>query len=200
MNLPGDSIATSCAFSWRSRSLKQRSLTVLAFFPHRKTCPRRGPGGAEAAVIQPALDAADMFGVGSLGTPVGRTTGPVPAVGRIQPLKLEAAIDAANRRVLNAESAVAGAQTNEDFEEATSALDLAVSQLERIGACAKRCALVAYSLSTPSMDISPTPALREGKRLRLDSAAQPIAPRLDEDGQEVQQQDPDALPKLETEE
>lgn len=139
-----------------------------------------------------------MFGVGALSTPVGRTSGSVPAVGRVQPLKLEAAIDAANRRVLAAEGAVANAQTNEDFEEATSALDLAVSQLERIGACAKRCALVAYSLSTPSLDISPGAPMREGKRIRLDSGAQPIAPRMDDSGQEeVQQPEGETLQKLE---
>lgn len=122
-------------------------------------------------VIQPALVEDGMFGGVTLSSPVGRTGGASPGPPRIQPLKLDAALEAANRRVLSAESAVAAAASNEEFEEATSALDLAVSHLERIGACAKRCALVAYSLNAPHLDMSPAQPMRDNKRLRLDHDA-----------------------------
>lgn len=119
-----------------------------------------------------------MFAGVALTSPVGRTGG-APALGtpRVEPLKLEAALNAAKRRVITAENNVAAAATNEEFEEATTALDLAVSQLERIGACAKRCALVAYSLNAPHLDMTlAQPAMRENKRLRLDHEAPPPHP------------------------
>lgn len=153
-----------------------------------KTCPRRSTptettvatSGMTAAIIQPAIGAPNEDMMYSLGNSVSRTT-------RVQPLKLEAALEAANRRVLAAEASVTNAETNEDFEEATTALDIAVSHLERIGACVKRCAIVAFSLNSPTaqLDISstpPPPPPPSQKRLRLDHHSTPtnIAPRLDD--------------------
>lgn len=168
---------------WFSIVTTKKKKTVYS-----KTCPRRATTSAEAAVIQPALDG-DMFGVGGLGTPVGRG-GSTSGVGRVQPMKLETALEAANRQVLAAENAVASSQTSEEFGKATDNLDLAVARLERIANCAKRCALVAYSLSTTSLDISPAPAVnRDNKRQRMETQinAQPIAPRIEESVQQVQQ-------------
>lgn len=148
-----------------------------------KTCPRRASGGGEAQIIQPALgvDGTDVFTVAGLNN-VGRAAG-VPAVARVSPLKLDGALEAANRRVLSAENEVASAQSAEEFEDATRALDTAVVHLERVAACAKRCAVVAFNLSAPAaVEVTALPA-RETKRARIDTsqiAATPIAPRIED--------------------
>eukprot|EP00177_Eucheuma_denticulatum_P000162 GFKZ01000290.1.p1 GENE.GFKZ01000290.1~~GFKZ01000290.1.p1 ORF type:complete len:234 (+),score=29.62 GFKZ01000290.1:308-1009(+) len=140
---------------------------------NQKTCPRRAVTGAEATHIQPAMtvDAADIF-TSNVAPPL---PGPVPnshiaiAVTRIQPCKLDAALEAANKRVMAADKQVANASSEQDFEEATNSLDSAVRLLEKVASCAQRCAIVAHSLGGGSWE---TPE-REPKRMRIESPSTP---------------------------
>lgn len=150
-----------------------RAQCAYANVVYRKTCPRRASSGGEAAAIQPALtvDAAELFGVASSVAPALPVTsnGHVPlAITRVQPAKLEAALEAANKRVMAADKQVAASSTDAEFEEATTQLDCAVRLFEKVASCAHRCAVVAQSLSggwDPSVSVE-----RDHKRIRLESA------------------------------
>lgn len=93
------------------------------------------------------------------------------AVTRIQPCKLDAALEAANKRVVAADKRVANSTTDQEFEEATAALDSAVRHLEKVASCAQRCAMIAHTLSGGAWD---TPE-RETKRMRMDGSSTPNA-------------------------
>lgn len=89
---------------------------------------------------------------------------------RLQPAKLEAALDAANKRVLAADKQVANAATNLEFDRATDALLAAVQHLETVASCAKRCAMVAHTLAAP-WESNSSDGERERKRMRLEAGA-----------------------------
>lgn len=156
---------------------------------NQKTCPRRASACGEAA-IQPALgvDASELFGgVASNVAPAlpASVTGnghhhhhPPPhlPVTRVQPAKLEAALEAANKRVMAADKQVASATTEPEFEEATSALDFAVRHLEKVASCAQRCAVIAHNLcGSAAWDGNQGVSEREPKRMRLEGATSPTA-------------------------
>lgn len=145
----------------------------------RKTCPKRASLGGEAASIQPALvDPTDIFASNVAPAMPSGLPGPVAngsgaehhdGVRMMVPLKLEGALDAANKRVVSAEKQVAAAATAQEFEDATVALDAAVRLLEKVAACAQRCALVAQSLAAPQpWDSAAGDGDRDAKRMRLD--------------------------------
>lgn len=152
---------------------------IILFALYRKTCPRRQSAGNEAQTIQPALDASELFSgvANSVAPPLasgvgnGHHAGHGVPITRLQPAKLEAALEAANKRVIAADKAVASATTEQDFDEATSQLDTAVRQFEKVASCAQRCAAVAQTLSG-GWDINASPIVeRESKRMRIDSGA-----------------------------
>lgn len=138
----------------------------------RKTCPRRAAAAAgEAAQIQPALgvDASELFGSGNVAPALpgsvvnGHSHHQV--VARLQTCKLDAALEAANKRVIAADKLVAESTTEAEFEETTAALDCAVRHLEKVASCAQRCAMVAHTLSGGGWEAG---VERESKRLRID--------------------------------
>lgn len=132
---------------------------------NQKTCPRRATHGNETPTIQPALgvDAAEIF-AGNVAPALQMPNGH-HFITRIQPCKLDAALEAANKRVIAADKQVSTAGTEQDFEEATSALDSAVRHLEKVAQCAQRCAIVAHSLSGGGWEH----AERDAKRMRIDT-------------------------------
>lgn len=134
---------------------------------NQKTCPRRANHGNEAPTIQPALgvDAAEIFAGNVAPALQAVGNGHTALVARVQPCKLDAALEAANKRVISADKQVATAATDQEFEEATAALDSAVRHLEKVAQCAQRCAMVAHTLSGGGWEHSE----REAKRMRLDA-------------------------------
>lgn len=148
---------------------------------NRKTCPRRASAGSEAASIQPALgvDTSDLFGgvasnvAPSLSVTGNGHAGPL-ALARLQPPKLEHALEAANKRVLAADKQVANASTDAEFEEATVVLDNAVRNFEKVASCAQRCAALAQTLGGGWESTSPVE--REAKRMRLDPTSCALTP------------------------
>lgn len=88
-------------------------------------------------------------------------------ISRIFAPKLDAALEAANKRVFAADKQVATATTDQEFEEATANLDIAVRHMEKIASCAHRCAVINHTLSG-GWDNNPGSAEPQPKRLRLD--------------------------------
>lgn len=68
---------------------------------------------------------------------------------RSSPAKLEDALEAAQKRVLAADKAVAAAGSDSDFMAATDVLEASVTNLEKIASCVQRCAIVAQTLAYP---------------------------------------------------
>lgn len=166
-----DSAHKACKY----RSANTFHAIVCFAYALRKTCPRRGPAGNEAPAIQPALgvEAAEIFASNvAPALPGAMTNGHTHlAVTRIQPCKLDAALEAANKRVVAADKRVASSTTDQEFEEATAALDSAVRYLEKVASCAQRCAMIAHTLSGGTWE---TPE-RETKRMRMDGTSTPNA-------------------------
>lgn len=140
---------------------------------NQKTCPRRAVAGSEATHIQPAInvDATEIFASNvapALPAPVPNGHIAIP-ISRMQPWKLDAALEAANKRVMAADKQVATASSEQDFEDATAALDSAVRLLEKVANCAHRCAVVAHSLGGGTWE-SPE---REAKRMRIEGPSTP---------------------------
>jgi hypothetical protein len=77
--------------------------------------------------------------------PASTALSPRPESERIGALPLDAAIAAARRRVLDAETLVTEAQTAEEYEAAMSQLDSSVLSLERVVLCAQRVAAAVRS-------------------------------------------------------
>lgn len=122
---------------------------------------------------------ADLFsGVASSVAPslVGNGHHPPGPITRVQPAKIDAALEAANKRVVAADSAVANAKTEQEFEDATAQLDSAVRSLEKVAALAHRCAVVAHTLHG-NWDSTQASVERDAKRMRLDTTPTPaLAP------------------------
>ncbi|CAN8073187.1 unnamed protein product [Agarophyton chilense] len=141
---------------------------------NQKTCPRRTSVANEAHSIQPALEA-DLFGPVTGGVApalVGNGHQPPPGpITRVQPAKIDAALEAANKRVVAADNAVASAKTEQEFEEATAQLDTAVRSLEKVASLVHRCAVVAHTLQG-NWDIAQSAVVeRETKRMRMDTSS-----------------------------
>lgn len=70
-----------------------------------------------------------------------------------------------------ADTAVADAKSEQEFDEATAQLDSAVRSLEKVAALAHRCAVVAATLQGNWDANQPPPIVeREPKRMRIDNA------------------------------
>lgn len=163
----------------------------------RKTCPRRGSSGAEAT-IQPALvDTAELFdnptagiqptgnghtspaqpsssapaaaGATTPGSASGPTSSHSPPLPMMEPARLEASLDVAHKRVVAADKQVASANTDEEFSVATSALETAVGDLEKITDFARRCYAVSKALlSFLERTMTDDDDERDRKRPRID--------------------------------
>lgn len=83
---------------------------------------------------------------------------------RAQPAKLEGALEAAYKRVLAADKLVSTASSEDDFHDATSTLETAVINLEKVSACARRCQAIAKDLAADEDREE-----RERKRARMSS-------------------------------
>lgn len=141
-----------------------------------KRFPPARPNGrgswAPALAPAPAAEA--------VATPVKIPDGPAAEV--VHRLRFDESIKAAAARVEAADRVLAAAVTDEAFGRAAGALDVAVSRLEQIGGCARRCAAVAAFLGKPPETLSSPGSVAGKGDASLDDARSPATQGAGEEG------------------
>lgn len=140
----------------------------------RKTCPRRQASAevAAASAIQPLGVETDLFGTQTGLTHPHAQNGHALPYRTVSLCKLDAAVEAANKRVAMFEKQVVNAESDQEFLEATLAMEKAVAVYEKVASCAQRCAIIAHGFSMQGWTTEQQDG-RESKRMRLETPQTP---------------------------